>query len=621
MPADGAGARRTLGNAGRAIRLGMRASRPWLIGDVAAMLVAAVVPVATVWLLKTVLDAVAGGRGLAAATPAVAGLVLTGLAAAALPALSDYSHQEIGRRVGRRAQSEIYTAMARLQGLGRLEDPVFHDRLRMAQAAGRSSPGQVINGVLGTGQLAITCGGLVVVLATISPPLAAVNLLGLVPALLAEIRLSRVRADMVWRISPHERREYFYAELQSSLPAAKEMRLLGLSELFRQRMLDQLAVSDEHRRRVDGRQVRAQLGLSVLSAGVLAGGLVWAVGAATGGRLSVGDVAALVAGIAALQGTLASLVGRVSSMHHALLMFDHFRAVLEAEPDLPAAADPRPVPALRRGIELRDVWFRYAPDQDWVLRGVNLHIPHGTSVGLVGVNGAGKSTVVKLLCRFYDPDRGAVLWDGIDLRELDVAALRARIGALFQDYMSYDLSAAENVGLGDVAALDDEERIRAAARRAGIDAALDGLPHGYRTMLSRTFSADPDDREDTDDREEAGATTGALLSGGQWQRLALARTFLRDRRDLLVLDEPSSGLDAGAEYAVHHGLREHRAGATSLLISHRLGAIRDADCIVVLSGGVVAERGTHRQLLATGGTYADLFRMQADGYRDEELPA
>jgi ATP-binding cassette subfamily B protein len=596
------------------VRLGVRASRRWLIGNAVATLVAAFIPVATVWLLKSVLDDLTGDGRLAAAVPAVAGLVLAGLLAAVLPSLSEYLHNEVGRRVGRQAQSELYTATARLHGLGRLEDPAFHDRLRMAQAAGRSSPGQVIHGLLGTGQLAITVGGLVVVLAAISPAIAALNLLGLVPMLLAEVRVSRARANMLWRISPHERREFFYAELQSSIPAAKEMRLLGLSELFRRRMLDQLAASDHHRRLLDGRQLRVQFSLSLLSALVLAGALLWAVRSATSGRLTVGDVAALVAAIAALQGTLASLVGRVSSVHHSLLMYDHFRAVLEAEPDLPLPADPRPVPELRRGIELRDVWFRYAPDQEWVLRGVDLRIPYGAAVGLVGLNGAGKSTIVKLLCRFYDPDRGAVLWDGVDLRELDIAALRERIGVLFQDYMSYELSAAENIGLGDLAALADDERIRAAAVRAGIDSVVNGLPRGYRTMLSRTFL--PEAQDDADE-----ASAGALLSGGQWQRLALARTFLRDRRDLLILDEPSAGLDAEAEHAIHHGLREHRAGATSLLISHRLGTIRDADTIVVLAAGAVVERGTHAELLAADGEYARLFRMQADGYRTEEALA
>jgi ATP-binding cassette subfamily B protein len=369
-------------------------------------------------------------------------------------------------------------------------------------------------------------------------------------------------------------------------------------------MLDELAVADGQRRRLDARTLRVQFLLGLLSAVVLGAALTWAVRAAVGGGLTVGDVSALVASIAALQTTLAALVTRIALVHHALLLYRHFRAVLDAEPDLPEPSDPAPVPPLRRGIELRDVWFRYAPDQDWVLRGVDLVIPHGTAVGLVGLNGAGKSTLVKLLCRFYDPQRGAILWDGTDLRELSLDGLRARIGALFQDYMAYELTAAENIGLGDVTALSNEDKIRAAAVRSGADPTLRALPRGYKTMLSKMFADDPGD--------DSG---GVLLSGGQWQRLALARTYLRDRRDLLILDEPSSGLDAEAEHAIHHGLRAHRAGATSLLISHRLGAIRDADTIVVLSGGRITEQGTHDELVAIGGEYARLFHMQADGYR------
>jgi ATP-binding cassette subfamily B protein len=312
----------------------------------------------------------------------------------------------------------------------------------------------------------------------------------------------------------------------------------------------------------------------------------------------------------ALQGGLSALVMRISLLHHALLLYGHFREVLAAEPDLPLAMDPAPVRALRRGIELRDVWFRYAPEQDWVLRGVNLFIPHGSAVALVGVNGAGKSTLVKLLCRFYDPDQGAVLWDGVDLRELAVDQLRARIGALFQDYMRYDLVAAENIGLGDLDSSDNIDRIRDAAARAGIAATLDRLPHGYETMLSRMFLPAGGDKD---------AGSGVLLSGGQWQRLSLARTFMRDRRDLLILDEPSAGLDAEAEYEIHHGLRRHRSGATSVLISHRLGAVRDADRIVVLADGMVTEEGTHDELTAAGGEYANLFRMQAEGYQESTV--
>jgi ATP-binding cassette, subfamily B, bacterial len=602
------GVRRTLGNGWHAVRLALRSCPWWLAGNTGVVILAALIPVSTVWLLKAVLDGLTGGRGPDAVPPAVAGLVVAGLLSATLPAVTQYVQNELGRRIGRRAQADLYTATASLRGLARLEEPAFHDQLRIAQTAGRSAPGQVVGGVLGTGQLAITLGGLVAVLGAISPAVAGVALLGLVPALFGEIRLSRERARMLWTISPHERREFFYAELQSSIPAAKEVRLLGLSELFRGRMLGELAAADRQRRRLDGRQLRTQFSLGLLSAVILAGALLWAVRAAARGELSVGDVSAFVGAIAALQGTLASLVGRISLMYHSLLIYDRFRAVLEAEPDLPEPADPRPVPPLHRGFELRDVWFRYAPDQEWVLRGVNLTIPHGKAVGLVGLNGAGKTTIVKLLCRFYDPDRGAILWDGVDLRELDLDRLRQRIGVLFQDYMTYELTAAENIGLGDVDDMSDEVRLRAAAERAGIHDVLDRLPLGYATMLSRIFAADA---------EEDAEATGVLLSGGQWQRIALARTFLRDRRDLLVLDEPSSGLDAEAEYTIHHRLRAHRAGATTLLISHRLGALRDADAIAVLSQGRVVEQGTHAQLLAADGEYARLFLMQADGYRTE----
>lgn len=602
------GVRQPLHDAWHAVRLGVRACPGPLAGDAAVSLLGAAVPVATVWLLKRALDELSGGGGTAGAlTVSIAGLAGAGLLAATLPSLGTFLQHQVGRAVGRRAQSDLYRATARLGGLARLEDPQFHDRLRMAQSAGRSGPGQVVGGVLGIAQLTVTLGGLVGVLAAISPAIAAVTLLGLGPALLAEVRLSREQAAMMWSISPHERREFFYAELQTSIPAAKEVRLLGLSELFRRRMLDELAAADGQRGRLDARTLRVQLLLGLLSAAVLGATLAWAARSAVHGGLSVGDVSALVAGIAALQTALAALVGRVSVVHHALLLYRHFRAVLDAEPDLPQPPDPRPVPPLRHGIELRDVWFRYSPDQDWVLRGVSLVIPHGRAVGLVGLNGAGKSTIVKLLCRFYDPTRGAILWDGTDLRELSLEGLRARIGALFQDYMTYELTAGENIALGDTTAFGDADRIESAAARAGIDPVLRALPRGYDTMLSRMFVDDFD-------------SDGVLLSGGQWQRLALARTYLRDRRDLLILDEPSAGLDAEAEHAIHHGLHTHRTGATSLLISHRLGALREADTIVVLSGGEITERGTHASLLETAGEYARLFHLQADGYRPESEP-
>jgi ATP-binding cassette subfamily B protein len=317
-----------------------------------------------------------------------------------------------------------------------------------------------------------------------------------------------------------------------------------------------------------------------------------------------------------VQSQLASVVSRVAVAHQALIFFEHYREVTEATDDLPEAPSRRAMPTLRHGIEFRNVWFRYDDAHEWVLKDVNLFIPHGRAVALVGHNGAGKSTLVKLLCRFYDPTRGAVFWDGIDLRDLPIADLRARIGAVFQDFMQYELTAGENIGVGDVDGADlldaDEPsriaRIHTAAERAGVHDLLNDLPKGYRTLLSRIF---------TDSKDRDNPETGVLLSGGQWQRVALARAFLRDRRDLLILDEPTSGLDAESEHAIHSRLAEHRRGRTSLLISHRLGAVRDSDEIIVLSESRVVERGTHDALVAGRGIYARLFRLQSAGYTGE----
>lgn len=400
----------------------------------------------------------------------------------------------------------------------------------------------------------------------------------------------------------------FYATLLTGLRAAQEVRLYGLGSFFRARMVRELCAVNAAERRVDRREVGVQGLLAVLSAGIAGCGLVWVVQSAAAGTVSIGDVAVFVAAVAGVQSALTAGVDQAAQIHQALLLFEHYMAVATVPADLPVPASPEPVPELRHGIELRDVWFRYSEEHPWVLRGVTLTIPAGAAVALVGRNGAGKSTLVKLLCRLYDPVRGSIRWDGVDLQELDPDALRGRIGVVLQDYMAYDLTAAENIGLGDLTAMDDRPRLRAAARRAGADDTVTALPHGYDTMLSRIFGGSPD-RDDP--------SAGVLLSGGQWQRLALARAFLRDQRDLLILDEPSSGLDAEAEHDLHSRLRTHRAGRTSVLISHRLGTVRDADLIVVLDDGQIAEQGDHAGLVAGGGTYARLYGLQSRGYLQE----
>ncbi|MEV4108705.1 ABC transporter ATP-binding protein [Nonomuraea sp. NPDC049695] len=591
----------------RALGLAWQAGRWHIVAYAVLALLEAAVPVTAAWLTKSALDVIAHPASGASALVAVGGaLAVAGVAAIALPHVSRYVRQELERRTGRLAQDRLFAGVERFTGLARFEDPAFLDRMSLAHTSGGATPSAVVAGTLAIGRALVTVLGFLGALLVVNPLLAGAVLVAALPALAAELRLSRQRASMMWRIGPMERRQLFYRQLLTSVRAAKELRLFGAGRYFRFRMNAERAAADSERRHLDRRELGVEGGLGLLS-GVIAGaGLIWALLAARDGRLTAGDIALLATSIVGVQSALAALVNEVTMAHQQLLNFDHYLTVTSAEPDLRRPARPVAPPALRRGIEFRDVWFRYSPGHPWSLRGVSFTIPYGSAVALVGRNGAGKSTIVKLLCRFYDPDRGTILWDGVDLRDLDPGELRARIGAVFQDYMEYDLTAAENIAIGDVAGRDrltaSAARIEAAARKAGVHDAVSALPRGYDTLLSRMFfGPDPE--------------AGVVLSGGQWQRLALARAVLGDGRDLLILDEPSSGLDAEAEAEIHNRLREHRAGRTSLLISHRLGAVREADVLVVLDGGQVAERGSHEELMRLDGLYRRLFTLQAQGYQ------
>ncbi|GAA4671728.1 ABC transporter ATP-binding protein [Phytohabitans rumicis] len=602
-------ARRLIRHAGTAWWLCWCAGRGQTVGHLVVAGLAGLLPAGTTWLTKLLVDGLTAGRS-GAVLGWAAGLAAIGLAVAALPHLTGYLHAELSRRLDRLMQDELYTAVNRFQGLSRFENPHFLDQLRMATQATGGSLGPVTTGLFDSVRNVITLVSLLATLSVLSPVMAAVVTAAAVPVLIARVRLSKRRVTVLAGLSAAGRRQLFYSSLITDVQAAKEIRLFGLGDFLRQRLLGQLDIIQAGERRLDRREALTQALLALFSAGVAGLGLVWAARSATAGHLSVGDVMAFVAAVAGAQAALVGLVDNLATAHQALLLFGYHAAVTALPDDLPPPRAAALAP-LRRGIELRDVWFRYDESLPWVLRGVDLTIPYGRSVALVGLNGAGKSTLVKLLCRFYDPTRGVILWDGVDIRHVPVGELRRRMGVLFQDFMSYDLTAAENVGIGELDALQDRSRITTAARMAHADTIVEALPRGYDTLLSRIFFGQPDEDD---------PAAGVTLSGGQWQRLALARTLLRDGRDLLILDEPSSGLDAQAEHRVHRRLQEHRAGRTSLLISHRLGAVRDADLIVVLGGGLILEQGTHDELIAAGGEYAQLFTVQASGYRVHPVP-
>lgn len=579
---------------------------PWGgLGAVLAAIVAGLAPVASALFLRDAVDVIAAGQPLTRALLPAAGLAAVGLVSVGTPYATAYLSGQLRRKLTVLTSDRLFRTVTGWPGLRRFEQPEYYDRLRLAQQSGESTPQNLVSsGMVGL-QAVITMIGFLATMITISPAVAAFVVLAALPSVPVNLTLSRDHADSEWWNSPASRRVQFFSRLLTGVDAAKEIRLFGIGDFLRRRMLTDLAGINEVERRIESRGMWRNLALALLGALVAGGGILWTVRGTALGAYTLGDLTALVAALAGTQLALSTSVLQFSQLYQHLLTFGHYADVTALGSDLSEPAETTPAPALQHGIEFRDVWFRYDERLPWALRGVSLTIPAGQSTGLVGQNGSGKSTLVKLLCRFYDPQRGTILWDGVDLRDLDPDELRDRITAVFQDYVCYELTASENIAVGDLSALDHAERLTGAAESAGMASALEELPRGYATLLSRVMvnGADPASEE-----------VGTLLSGGQWQRMAIARAAVRTDRDLMILDEPSAGLDARAEYEVAEQLRRQRTGRTSLLITHRLAAMRATDQIVVLAEGSVAERGSHETLVTTGGVYADLYALQASGY-------
>jgi len=460
--------------------------------DLAVTVLGGLLPAGVVWLTKLAIDGLVAGRSVRELLAVSGALAAAGLATAALPLINQVLQQELRRRLDRMLKERLYDAVNGFNGLSRFEDPRLLDRLRMAAQATGATLTPVTTGLFGMFRSVITLVGLLGTVYLVSPVMAAIVLAGAVPLLVARLSLSRHQVGLMARLTPATRRELFYSALITDVPAAKEVRLLGLGAFLKGRPLGELDTQQAGERRLDRREFRVQLLLALLGAAVAGGGLLLVVAEAAAGRLGVGDFSAFVAATAGAQAALVSLVDDLSGTHEALLIFGYHTEVTRLPDDVPARAAGR-LPDLRRGIELRDVWFRYDDRHPWVLQGVDLTIPYGSAVALVGLNGAGKSTLIKLLCRFYDPQHGSIRWDSVDIRDVPVADLRRCIGALFQDFMCYDLTAAENIGIGDLEAVTDHRRIMSAARQADIDTTLAGLPKGYHTLLSRIFFDEADD--------------------------------------------------------------------------------------------------------------------------------
>ncbi|HSR41202.1 MAG TPA: ABC transporter ATP-binding protein, partial [Longimicrobiales bacterium] len=337
--------------------------------------------------------------------------------------------------------------------------------------------------------------------------------------------------------------------------------------------------------------------LSTLSTVAYYGAVAFIVAQAVAAVITVGDVTALIGAFDRSRNLISGVLLQSARVYEQSLFLRDFFDFLEMEPRTASPADPVAMPRpIAEGFVFEEVGFRYPDSDRWALRGVSFELEPGERVALVGENGAGKTTLVKLLTRLYDPTEGRILLDGVDLREIDLDQLRRSIGVIFQDFVRYDMRARENIAVGRIEARDDEARIRSAARKSLAEEVVGQLEAGLDHMLGRRFEG------------------GANLSGGEWQKIALARAYMRDAQ-VLVLDEPTAALDARAEYEVFQRFSELTKGRMAVLNSHRFSTVRMADRILVLEDGRVTEDGSHEELLAAEGRYAELFTLQAAGYR------
>jgi len=443
------------------------------------------------------------------------------------------------------------------------------------------------------------------ILVIFSPLLAGLVTLAALPQLFFQIKMGNQRYIMTSQNTPMERQAGYYGFILSSAQAAKEIRLFNLGEYFLKSFKRIVIDVQNIQRNQQLRELSWQLWLSLLSSLVSSGTFVVVILRAFLGMFSLGDVPLYTSAVSNVQEAFSGIIIALSKINETALFFSRYTTLLGLKQSISIPLSPRPTSSLAGSIEFRNVSFRYYDESPWILRNVSFLLPARKCLALVGLNGAGKTTLVKLLTRMYDPTDGYLLWDGVDIREFDPTELRHRIGAIFQDFLRFEMTAQENIALGNVAQLWDEnnqallDAVHRAASKAGIHDKIMSLPQGYHTILSRWLS-----------KEEQGVD----LSGGEWQKVALARMFMRNA-DLLILDEPTAALDAKAEYDLYNHFVELINGKTSLLISHRFSTVRMADVIAVLENGQISEYGSHEHLLSLGGTYSKLYNMQADRYK------
>lgn len=588
----------------RALALVWSTSAPLGVALGLLTLVAGVLPATAAWVGQLIVDSVVAaieareaGEIVDFRTPlqwvALEGLIMVGIAGAqrGIAACQSLLRALLGQRV-----NEMILDKAGQLSLAQFEDSELYDKLTRARREASQRPLGLVNKTFGLIQNGISLISFAVILVQFSPWALMILVAGALPVFAAEAKFSGDAFRLFrWR-SPETRMQMYLETVLAREDSVKEVKLFGLGPLLLGRYRDIFRRLYGEDRALTLRREGWGFALGTIGSIAFYGAYAWVVVDAVRGRISLGQMTMYVAVFRQGQSAVSAMLTAISGMYEDNLYLSNLYEYLE-EPTGAETGWREQGAEPGDGVRFERVAFRYPGAQGDALSDVSFHLRPGRSLALVGANGSGKTTLIKLLTRLYEPSAGRILLDGSPLGEWKLEVLRRRIGVIFQDFMRYQMQVGENVGAGDVAAFSDEARWRRAAEYGQADAFIEQLPAGYATQLGRWFR------------------DGQELSGGQWQKIALARAFMREEADILVLDEPTASMDAQAEADIFRRFRDYARGRMTIIISHRFSTVRIADHILVIEGGRVVESGTHDSLMADDGRYAHLFRLQARGYQ------
>ncbi len=589
---------------GRAIELVWSTSHALTVALALLTLIAGLLPAGVAYVGAHIVDAVVSASKAWAASGsaplrsvfewvALEGVLVAALAGAqrGLSLCQSLLRAQLGQRVNVMILEKALTLE-----LAHFEDSEFYDKLTRARREASSRPLSLVTRTFGLAQNAISLLSYGSLLFRFSPWAVAVLLLAGLPSFFAETKFSGDAFRLFrWR-SPETRMQLYLETVLAREDHAKEVKLFGLGPLLLGRyrgIFDKLYRDD---RDLTVRRESWGFGLGLLGTFTLYGAYAWIAASTVVARITLGQMTMYLMLFRQGQAAVSAMLSAIGGMYEDNLYLSTLYEYLET-PVPPSLGTAQRGTKPDDGIRFEQVSFTYPGASEPALQDINLHIRPGESLALVGQNGSGKTTLIKLLTRLYTPDRGRILLDSTDLREWDEAVLLQRIGVIFQDFARYQMRVGENVGAGDVTHFEDEARWREASDKGMASDFIDSLPAGFQTPLGKWFN---------DGRE---------LSGGQWQKIALARAFMRSRADILVLDEPTAAMDAQAEATIFEHFRELAGNRIAILISHRFSTVRMADQIIVIQDGRIVEHGNHEQLMAENGHYAHLFSLQAQGYR------